>query len=128
MVATLMSCKDENNANDNMEEGSILGRWVLEGFEDNIRYDFTEDKRFTIYGVDGVFPTLEEFQEENPGLTGHDWYYDGEVVVVDLNFGNFSRTIPSFHCGNEVLHLTQEDESFHGVYFREGHDLSECSE
>jgi len=128
MVATLMSCKDENNGNDNMEEGSILGRWVLEGFEDNIRYDFTEDKRFTIYGVDGVFPTLEEFQAENPGLTGHDWFFEGDVVVVDLNFGNFSRTIPSFHCENEVLRFTQEDGSIHGLYFREGHDLSECSE
>lgn len=111
-----------------ISEASILGRWQTEGFEDVIREEFTDNKRFTIYGNgDGTFPTLEQFTQENPGLTGHDWWYEGEVVVVDLNFGNYSRLVPVFKCNNEVIRWISEDGSAHSSSFREGHDISACN-
>jgi len=105
-------------------EATILGRWDA----GNVRVEFTDDKRFTIYGNgDGTFPTLEQFTQENPGLTGNDWWYEGEVVVVDLNFGNFSRLVPMFKCGNQVIRWVYEDGSEHSSLFREGHDITACN-
>lgn len=110
-------------------EATILGRWSLLGFEDNIRYEFTDQgKLFTIYGVDGVFPTLEEFNQENPGLTGLDWYYEDDVLVVDLNFGNYSRLTPQFVCDNYVVRWIDEDGGLFGFYYREDFDISSCQE
>ena len=108
-------------------EASIIGRWVLQGFESNIRYDFTETKRYTIYGDgSGNFPSLEEFLEANPTIPSNDWYYDGETVVVDLNFGNFSRLVPDFKCENAVADMVQENGDPHSTFYREGHDISAC--
>jgi len=100
-----------------------------EGFDNSVLYEFTEDTRYTMYSADGTFPTLEEFLEQNPGLSGHPWEYDGDVVVVDLHFGNFSRLIPNFKCGNQVIDWTEEDGSLRSeTYYREGYDLAECDE
>lgn len=129
-VISFMSCGDEEIVlvDDNIEEATILGRWKAVGFDDVIRYEFTENKRFDIYGNgDGTFPTLEEFMQENPQLTGLDWEYDGETVVVDLNFGNYSRLIPNFDCDNKVVHWTNEDGSEHSTFYRESHDISDCN-
>lgn len=129
-AVALMSCEDEerNTNTDTTTEATILGRWVPVGFESNIRYDFTEDKRFAIYGDgSGVFPTLEEFMTENPGLTGNDWEYDGEIVVIDHNFGNYSRLVPIFKCDNQVVAWENESGEAHGTYFREGHDMNQCN-
>lgn len=125
LALSFMSCEKEETGS--TEEGTILGRWVPEGFEDAIRYEFTEDKRFTLYSDNGSFPTLTEFMSENPQLTGNDWTYEGETVVVDLNFGNYSRLVPVFNCDNQVVNWENEDGTDHGTYFRENHDLSDCN-
>ena len=54
VALTFMSCEKEEILIDTSTEATILGRWVAEGFESNIRYEFTEDRRFSIYGTDGV--------------------------------------------------------------------------
>lgn len=125
MTLVFFSCDDDQPTN--IAEATILGRWVPEGFEDNVRYEFTSDKRVTIYGTDGDFPTLEEFLEINPQLTGNDWVYEGEVVVVDLNFGNYSRLIPNFKCDNKVIEWKNEDGTTHSTYYREDHDINQCN-
>lgn len=128
MIATLMSCQDETTNNDDMTEATILGRWVPEGFEDNVRYLITEDKIYTVYhDGNGEFPTNAEIIADNPVTLTHDYVIEGEVVVTDLNFGNFDRWVPSFHCENEVLHLNKEDGSSYETYYREGHDISDCN-
>lgn len=124
MVATLMSCQDETENNNT--EATILGRWVPEGFESNVRYLITEDKIYTAYGQDGVFPTDAEILADNPVSLTHNWVYEGETVVVDLNFGNYDRWVPSFHCDNDVLHQNEEDGSGFGTLYREGHDIASC--
>ena len=131
LTATLFNCSSDDATIDpptELAEATILGRWVLQGFEDNIRYEFTETKRFTIYGVDGVFPTLEEFNEQNPELTGHDWYYEGEKITVDLNFGNLSTLTPEFICDNYAVRLVNDEGEVNSVYFREDYDITACEE
>lgn len=119
---------DDNDDQENSIEATIIGRWQVVGFDNVIRYEFTTDKLFTIYGDgSGVFPTLEEFMEDNPNLVGNDWYYEDNIVVVDLNFGNFSRLVPEFKCGNYVIDWIQDDSAVNGTYYREGHDISGCN-
>lgn len=125
MAASLMACNKEDV---NEDPASIIGRWQLVGFDEQIRYEFTTDKRYTIYTDSlGDFPTLQEFQAENPDLQGNDWSYSGDTVVVDLNFGNYSKLLPDFKCENKVIDWTAEDGSSHSTYYREGHDISICN-
>jgi len=119
---------DDDNIFENIEDFTIIGRWQAVGFEETIRYEFTSEKRFTIYGDSSVgFPTLEKFMQENPDLKGHDWLYEEETVVVDLNFGNFSRLTPNFKCGGDVIDWIAEDGSIHSIFYREGHNILECN-
>ncbi len=127
---SFVQCKKETHTDSGpptTSEATVLGRWQAEGFEETIRYEFTADKRYTIYGDgSGDFPTLQEFQDANPQLTGNDWYYSGDTVVVDLHFGNYSRLLPLFSCDNEVINWQNPDGSMHSTYYREGHSLEDC--
>lgn len=120
------SSDDAQNTSDDIPEATLIGRWSLVGFEDNIIHEFTENKRFTIYGVDGVFDT-KEAQIEN-GLTGLDWWYDGEMVTVDLNFGNMSTLMPQFVCDNYVVNWLNLEGELHSTIFREGFDYESCNQ
>ena len=53
--------------------------------------------------------------QENPDLSGHYWLYEEETVVVDLNFGNFSRLVPDFKCDGDVIDWIAEDGSIHST-------------
>jgi len=131
LTVTLFNCSsDDANIEPptDQAEATILGRWVLQGFEDNIRYEFTETKRFTIYGIDGVFPTLEEFNQENPQLTGNDWSYEGSNIVVDLNFGNFLNVTPEFICDNYTVKLVNEEGETNSTLYREDYDVTTCAD
>ncbi|WP_452220657.1 hypothetical protein [Lacinutrix salivirga] len=129
VVFTSVQCSsdDDNSQNTTPEEGTIIGRWKLADLS-TVEYEFTTNKRFAIYQQnDGTFPTLEEFQLENPDLTGLDWEYDGDTVVVDLNFGNFSRLIPTFKCENKVIDWMDENNELHSTYYRVDHDITTCN-
>ena len=131
LVLTLLNCStdDDSNYTGNQDnpEATILGRWILPGFEDTIRYEFTPSKRFDIYAIDGTFPTLAEFNAQNPQLTGLDWYYEGDKIIVDLNFGNLQEFTPQFVCNNNVVQLLDSDSNITGAYYREGFDYSTCN-
>ena len=125
-VLTLTQCSGDESKD--IADETIIGSWILVGFEDVIRYKFTSDKLYTIYADDsGIIPTLEEFIQQNPNITGLDWYYEGDTVVVDLNFGNFSKLVPRFKCDNYVIDWIQNDNSLHSTYYREGHYISQCN-
>ena len=109
-----------------MAEETLIGRWSLVGFEDNILYEFTENKRFDIYGTNGVFQTVDE--QIAQGLTGLDWSYEGDLVVVDLNFGNTSILLPQFVCNNYVVNWLDDEGEIHSIMFREGYDYGSCTE
>jgi hypothetical protein len=112
---------------DNAMEASIIGRWKIVGF-DNVQYEFTANKRYAIYtNGNNVFPTLQEFIDQNPGIAGLDWYYEGTSVVVDLNFGNLSKLTPTFKCANNVIDWKSEDSTLHATYYKVNHDISSCN-
>ena len=130
LALTFINCttdSDDTAPIQQTPEATILGRWVPVGFEDAIRYEFTETKRFDIYSADGTFPTLEEFNLQNPLLIGLDWYYEGEQVTIDLNFGNFSTLTPQFVCDNYVLKWQNNLGETHSIYFREGYNITACN-
>ena len=125
---SMFNCSEDDTTppTDNTLDATLLGRWSLVGFEDNILYEFTTDKRFAIYGIDGVFGTVEE--QIADGLTGLDWYYEGEKVVIDLNFGNMSILTPQFVCDNYVVNWYNDDGEIHSTMFREDFDYGSCNE
>ncbi len=126
MTTSLFNCKSDDS-DDVMQDATLMGRWNLVGFEDTIRYEFTENKRYSIYSTDGkTFPTLNEVLLEQPNFMGLDWYYEGENVVIDLNFGNFSITTPEFKCSNNVIEFTNDDGELGQILFREGFDYNSC--
>ena len=128
-VLILFNCSSDNDENSNTEitEATLLGRWNLVGFEGSILYEFTPSKRYTFYSEDGNFPTLEEAQEQGE-FNGLDWFYEGNKVTIDLNFGNFSTLTPQFVCDNYVIKWINDDEEIHSIYFREGYNLSVCDQ
>lgn len=121
IAISFLNCEDDGVA---PVDATIIDRWHIVGFDDVILYEFTEDKRYTFYSDGGVFPPLDI--ETHPVPLIHDWEYDGETVVVDLNFGNYLRLIPNFKCDNYVIDWIAEDGSLHSTYYREGYDIAEC--
>ena len=108
-------------------EATIIGRWKIEGF-DNIQYEFTSNKRYDIYSTGNTeFPTLQEFLQLNPNIPGLDWYYEGNVVVVDLNFGNFSKLTPIYKCNSNVIDWMNTDNTLHSTFYKVNYDLSSCN-
>lgn len=126
MAFSLTSCEKEQV--EIKDEVSILGRWQAEGF-DNVRYDFTADKRYTIYQQDDeTFPTLEAFLTENPDIHGHEWQMADGVLTIDLNFGNFHQSTLDFKCSSKVVDFVNVDDTASvSSYHREGHDMASCN-
>jgi hypothetical protein len=89
-------------------------------------YEFTADKRYTLYSGNGEFETIQELI--GSGHSGNDWWYDGAQITVDLNFGNTSTLIPTFKCNNNVLVWLNDLGTTQAIYFREGYDLNACNE
>ena len=128
LATTMFNCSsdDKQDTTDEIPEATLIGRWSLVGFQDNFLYEFTKNKRFDIYGVDGIFETVE--QQIKQGLTGLDWSYNGDMVVVDLNFGNTSTLIPQFVCDNYVVNWLTAEGEIHSSMFREGFEYTLCNQ
>jgi hypothetical protein len=125
VLTTIMSCSSDDDATMTTENNTIIGRWNISGF-DNTMYVFTETetekKRYTIYSTDGDFGDLDT-AIPNP----NDWYYENEILVIDLNFGNFSRTTPTFRCNGNVVDLINDDGEINTTLSREGFDIETCN-
>ena len=114
----------------NNEPGTIAGRWIMEGFENSVRVEYQDGIEYTIYANgDGVFPTLVEWVQANPGILQHNYVVEGDSLIVDLNFGNYARSEMVFKCSNDVVHLNRTSVSgpFTVKLYREGHDISVCN-
>ena len=113
------------------EPGTITGRWVPEGFENTVRYEFQDGIQHTIYGNgSGEFPSLVEWVQANPGILQNNYEVKGDSLIVDLNFGNYQRAQMEFVCGNDVVRLHQSTATsglFTTKLYREGHDLAGCN-
>lgn len=127
LTLTVFNCSTDNdNSNTTTAEATLIGRWHLVDFEDTILYQFTADKRYTMYATDGNFETLEAHIES--GQLGNDWYYEGDKVTIDLNFGNFSTLTPQFVCNNYVVNWLDDTGEIHSTIFREDFNYTTCNE
>ena len=124
LATAALSCSKE-------EPGTITGRWVPEGFENTVRYEFQDGIQYTIYGNgSGEFPSLEEWVQANPGILQHNYEVKEDSLIVDLNFGTYQRAQMEFVCGNDVVRLHQccmVSQGFTTKLYREGHDLAGCN-
>ena len=125
VTVVFMNCST-NEEVEVLQDATLIGRWNLEGFEGNVMYEFTAEKRFTLYAFDGNFESVEEII--NSGLSGNDWWYEGADVTVDLNFGNFSTLKPTFKCNNNVIIWLDASAEVHSTFYREGYNLNDCTE
>lgn len=116
---SLASCSTDNE--DKAAENTIIGRWHQVGFEDTVLYEFTSDLRYTIYSTNGTFGGIET-AIPNP----NSWVLEGDNIVIDLNFGNFSTVTPIFKCNGNVVDFVSADGT--GTLYREGFDISSCNE
>lgn len=125
MFLILVGCSGKEE--ELIPEGSVLGRWNLVGSEGFIQYEFTKDKRYTFYKTEeDTFETIEALLAT--GRVGNDWWYDGNKVVVDLNFGNYSVLLPKFVCNNNVINWFDENNELNSIFFKEGYNYSNCNE
>ncbi len=116
LILSLTSCAEDGENDD----CSIVGRWILEGFEDNVMYEFTDDLRYTIYAAEpGMFGTIED---AIPGP--NDYMINQDSITIDLDFGNFSTNKVEFKCDCQVLDLVNTSGTT--TLFTEGHNLSSC--
>jgi hypothetical protein len=115
---SLIGCSKDKDDN---AKNTIIGRWHLVGFEDTVLYEFTPDFRYTFYSTDGTFGGLET-AIPNP----NSWVYEGNTIVIDLDFGNFSTFTPVFKCNGNVVDLVSEISTT--TLFREGYDINNCNE
>jgi len=118
----LMSCSnDDNNQEPVVQEpaavNTIIGRWHLVGFEQTVMYEFTATHRHTIYSTNGTFGDITTaIPNPNP------WIYEGENLVINLFFGNYSVSVPNFKCNGNVVVLGAS------TLFREGYNFNDCNE
>lgn len=96
----------------------LQGRWIYDDFP-NTMIEFTDSLQYTIYSVDGKFGTRQD-AIPNP----HTYWFEGDSLVTDLNFGNKSSCKPYFKCNCMVLEL-------HGPFaiakmHKEGFDPATC--
>ena len=125
LTVSLFNCSS-NEVLEEIPEASVVGRWNLDGFQGNVMYEFTAEKRYTLYSSNGIFETVKEVIDS--GRSGNDWWFDGNKITVDLNFGNLSTLTPTFKCNNYVLVWLNDLDEVHSTYYREGYDLKNCKE
>ena len=120
LFATLTACNDDTDPATELD-CTIEGRWIDEGFDDTVLYQFSDSLRYTIYSTDGDFGPLES---AIPGPL--DYVFLQDSLIINLNFGNFSRTLPVYKCDCNVVELTQGDSG--SILYKEGYNYPDCDE
>lgn len=123
-IISFTSCEsNDDTMQEEMAENTIVGRWHIVGLEQTTMYVFTENLRHTIYSTDGNFGGIET-AIPNP----NDWVFEGDELVIDLNFGNFLRTELNFKCDGNVVEFVDAEGTVGTILFREGYDYASCTE
>ena len=109
------------NSNDT-EEYTLVGRWVMVGFEEAVLYEFTENLRYTIYASEpGVFGPIDEAMNPHPLIHN----YDGSITI-DLHFGNSVTYTPEFSCEGRVVNFWLSDDEIHSTLIKENFNAGNC--
>ena len=123
LTLTLVNCSSDDNAEPQpqVNENTMVGRWHLVGFETLVMYEFTADKRYTIYSSDGTFGDIST-AIPNP----HSWTMEDNVLTIDLDFGNYAVNPVVFKCNGNVVDFGNENGG--GNLYREGYNYADCDE
>ena len=127
---------DEGALQENNNEYSIEGRWILPMFEGdpgNTMYEFLDGLRYTYYcsddnGCDSTYWNSLDTSDALPTI--NPYTVDDSTISIDLHFGNTATYTMDFRCDGQVVDFYyDEDDSWEGLHstmFRVGFDISEC--
>ena len=107
----IMSCENDSESLP-VPNYSIEGKWLIEGMipEGNTMYLYQDGLRYTYYCVEGDCNSLFNSYEANDGNhipNPHNYTYENDILMVDLNFGNELVTPITFECdGGEAYFET----------------------
>ena len=114
--------KDIPTNSSDSENYTMIGRWVMVGFEEAVLYEFTENLRYTIYASEpGVFGPIDEAMNPHPVIHN----YDGSITI-DLHFGNSVTYIPEFSCEGRVVDFWLSDGEKHSTNLKENFNTGDC--
>lgn len=117
-ISVFIACSDDDS--DDQKDCTIEGRWIISGLNESTLYEFDNGLRYSIYSTtSGEFGTIED-AIPNP----NEYSFEGDSLIIDLNFGNFSRTLPIYKCDCNVVELTNE--SGVSLLYKEGYNIEDC--
>lgn len=92
--------------------------WLLKGFEDRVMHTFKDGKQFTYYGTNNVF-------SENPIPGAFDYTITGNLLTIDLHFGNVKTYEVAFSCNNSIVKFYENGE-LNSVLYKKGSNYKSC--
>lgn len=92
--------------------------WLLKGFEDRVMHTFKDGKKFTYYGTSSVF-------SENPIPEAFDYTINGNLLTIDLNFGNINSYEIEFSCNNSIVKFYENGE-LNSELYKKGSNYKSC--
>ena len=120
----IIGCEDSStNSTEPEPTYSIVGRWVVIGFEETVLYQFTNTHRYTIYSTDGNFGLLEDAIPNPNEMT----YNSDGSITLDLHFGNYLTFTPDFTCNGRVVNFRIADDMIHSTYIKENFNMESCN-
>ena len=123
LFLVLACSKDTPTNSSDGEDYTLVGRWVLVGFEQAVLYEFTENLRYTIYASEpGIFGSIEQAIPNPNPLT---YNYDGSITI-DLHFGNSFTFTPEFSCEGRVVNFWLSDDEIHSTLIKENFNAGSC--
>jgi hypothetical protein len=91
---------------------------LLKGFEDRVMHTFKDGKQFTYYGTNNVF-------SENPIPGAFDYTITGNLLTIDLHFGNVKTYEVAFSCNNSIVKFYENGE-LNSVLYKKGSNYKSC--
>lgn len=92
--------------------------WLLKGFEDRVKHTFKDGKKFTYYGTNTVFSV-------NPIPGTFDYTITGNLLTIDLHFGNVKSYEVEFSCNNSIVKFYENGE-LNSVLYKKGSNYKSC--
>ena len=114
--------KDIPTNSSDTEDYTLVGRWVLVGFEEDILYQFTDTERHTIYASEpGVFGSIEDGSRVHPVV-----YHNDGSFTINLLSGNSVTFTPEFSCQGRVVDFLLSDGAIHSTNIKENFNTEDC--
>ena len=118
-----MNCENSNELSSELtiQQKVVLlegTEWLLKGFEDSVMYTFKDGKQFTYYGTNSVFS-----KDPIPGT--FDYTITGNLLTIDLHFGNIKSYEIEFSCNNTIVKF-YENGALNKILYNKGSNYKSC--